>query len=159
MNSAIKEFPVWALVPKKETQVTNFLAKNPTYDGRNVTIAIFDSGVDPGAPGLQVRTLLQSITDSMYNIKIICMFQVTTEGKPKVIGRYDCSGAGDVDTSTVVIPEGNEIKGLSGRTLVVSIYQPSLTAGSYMFHLLAKHIFVTYSTNIFGDIFNYNTAR
>lgn len=47
---------------------------------------------------------------------------MTSEGKPKVIARYDCSGAGDVDTSTVVTPEGNEIKGLSGRTLVVNIY-------------------------------------
>lgn len=47
---------------------------------------------------------------------------MTSEGKPKVIARYDCSGAGDVDTSTVVTPEGNEIKGLSGRTLIVSIY-------------------------------------
>lgn len=40
-----------------------------------------------------------------------------------MIARYDCSGAGDVDTSTVVtLEEGcNEIVGLSGRTLVVSI--------------------------------------
>lgn len=46
---------------------------------------------------------------------------MTSEGKPKVIARYDCSGAGDVDTSTVVKSEGNQIKGLSGRTLLVNI--------------------------------------
>lgn len=123
MSSPIKEFPVWALVPKKETGVTNFLAKNPSYDGRNVTIAIFDSGVDPGAPGLQV----------------------TSEGKPKVIGRYDCSGAGDVDTSTVVTPEGNEIKGLSGRTLVIpsSWKNPS---GEY--HIGLKNAFELYTKSV-----------
>lgn len=44
---------------------------------------------------------------------------MTSEGKPKVIARYDCSGAGDVDTSTVVKAENNEIKGISGRTLKV----------------------------------------
>lgn len=55
MSELEAEYPGWAMVPKKETGVINFLTKNSLYDGRNVTIAIFDSGVDPGAPGLQVR--------------------------------------------------------------------------------------------------------
>ena len=48
------DFPVWALLPKRETNVTGFLNKYPDFDGRGVVIAIFDSGIDPGAKGLQV---------------------------------------------------------------------------------------------------------
>jgi hypothetical protein len=49
------------------------------------------------------------------------VLQETSEGKPKVIERFDCSGAGDVDTSTIVKAKDGEIQGLSGRKLKVSI--------------------------------------
>lgn len=49
-----KKFPSENLVPKAETGVLNFLKKYPTYNGEGITIAIFDSGVDPKAAGLQV---------------------------------------------------------------------------------------------------------
>lgn len=49
------DFPVWGLLPKKETGVVSFINKNATYDGRDTVIAIFDSGVDPAAAGLTVK--------------------------------------------------------------------------------------------------------
>ena len=50
----MEEFPISCLLPKRETQVESFLKKYPEYDGENTLIAIFDSGIDPGAAGLQV---------------------------------------------------------------------------------------------------------
>ncbi|KAI8983667.1 hypothetical protein BDB01DRAFT_850343 [Pilobolus umbonatus] len=119
-HKPIQKYPVQGLMPKQDTQASNFIKKYPKYDGRNTVIAILDTGkredihfdkysphsmyetgVDPGAAGMQI----------------------TTEGKPKLVDIVDCTGAGDIDTSRVVKPTVDNgkktITGLSGRTLMI----------------------------------------
>lgn len=69
-----KSFPGDALVPKKETGVSNFLKKYPEYNGDGVTIAIFDSGVDPKAAGLEVIKfkIIYRTNEAMYTMVDIC---------------------------------------------------------------------------------------
>ena len=57
MTSYDTSFPRDDLLPKKETGAISYLNKYPSYNGSNTVIAIFDSGVDPRAPGLQVNLI------------------------------------------------------------------------------------------------------
>jgi tripeptidyl-peptidase II len=103
-STAPQPFPVASLLPKDTTQAAAFTRANPTWDGRGVTIAILDTGVDPNAPGLN---------------------GLTTHGLPKVAHLIDCTGSGDVPCTTVVkatvAPEGGArtLVGLTGRTLTL----------------------------------------
>jgi tripeptidyl-peptidase-2 len=94
------------IVPKEETNALAFVKANPTYDGRGVTIGIMDTGIDPGAIGLQQ----------------------TSTGEMKLVDTIDCSGSGDVLLSETVtatwVAQSNttassywQVQGLTGRTL------------------------------------------
>uniref|UniRef100_A0A182NNK7 Tripeptidyl-peptidase 2 n=1 Tax=Anopheles dirus TaxID=7168 RepID=A0A182NNK7_9DIPT len=113
------KFPVTSLVPKNETGALSFIRMYPEYDGRDVTIAILDSGVDPRAKGLE---------------------QIPGGGV-KVVERFDCSGCGDVDTSKAVTagPDGT-IHGLSGRKLTLSSTMKSKTVAGAEYRVGLKSV-------------------
>lgn len=47
-------FHIYGLLPGQEMGAGRFLAKCPEYDGRRIVIAVFNTGVEAGAPGLKI---------------------------------------------------------------------------------------------------------
>lgn len=121
----MKAFPTAALLPKAETLADAFVAKYPEYDGRGAVVAILDTGVDPGAFGLQT----------------------TPEGKPKILDIIDATGAGDVDTSTVLSASADGVLTLAdGKTLKLNPQWAAARNGEYhvgtvaAFHLFPRDL-------------------
>ncbi|KAJ3013551.1 UNVERIFIED_CONTAM: tripeptidyl-peptidase II Tpp2 [Siphonaria sp. JEL0065] len=118
MSSQTAPFPIVSALPKEETQTTSFLDHFPSFDGRGTVIAVLDTGVCPGAVGMQV----------------------TTTGQPKIIEIIDCTGSGDVEMTTLVEAtvstnadgaEVKTVKGLTGRTLTIPASWPVPSDGKY----------------------------
>lgn len=84
----------WSFLPLSATHADEFVQEHPSYDGRGVIIFIFDTGVDPGVPGLLT----------------------TSEGTRKIIDVRDYSGTGDVP---YVLAErvGDELR-VDGKTVL-----------------------------------------
>ena len=95
------QFPTSALLPKRETQSFQFQQAHPDYDGRDTVIAVLDTGVDPGAPGLKS----------------------TLNGLPKIIDIIDCTGSGDVPCTSTGKAESGTIRGLSGRLITIGNWE------------------------------------
>jgi subtilisin family serine protease len=95
-------------MPVASTGADRFLRDHPSYDGRGVLIAILDTGVDPGVPGLLA----------------------TSTGQPKIVDVRDFSGEGRVPLAPVR-PQGDTVT-VAGRELggfgrVVALH----TGGAY----------------------------
>jgi subtilisin family serine protease len=92
-------------MPLAATGVDQFRKSYPTYDGRGVIIAILDSGVDPGIPGLTT----------------------TTTGEKKVLDLRDFSGEGAVPL-TRLTPAGDKLT-VGGQELTGAARLKTLAAG------------------------------
>jgi tripeptidyl-peptidase II len=116
-SSSSTTYPVDDLVPRVDTNALQFVLNNPKYNGKNITIGILDTGIDPGVS--TVRYMNDGTTIKLQNV-------------------IDCTGSGDVDVSNeckatyttinkklsdystvtdVVDDEYWSLTGLSGRTI------------------------------------------
>lgn len=103
------------LLPKDYTRVSDLINRTGC-NGQGITVAVLDTGVDPGAAGLEK----------------------TPDGRKKVIDILDCTGSGDVDMSTVKKPSADHtVVGLTGRVLNLGLKICKMNP-SKEFHVGAK---------------------
>lgn len=88
--------------------MSEYLTAHAEHDGRGVTVAVLDTGVDPGAAGLRR----------------------TSDGRVKVVDIIDCTASGDVALSGrgVVSADGRSLTGITGRTLRLTNEMRALAA-------------------------------
>ncbi|KAJ2390331.1 hypothetical protein GGI23_005644, partial [Coemansia sp. RSA 2559] len=112
------QFPTHGLLPRIDTQASEFVRKHPSYDGRGTVVAVLDTGIDPGAQGLQI----------------------TSDGKRKVVDFVDCTGSGDVVMSgpQKCLSDALELRGASGRMLRLN---PKWTNPSGEWRVGAKRLY------------------
>ena len=92
-------------MPLAETGVDLFLRAHPTFDGRGVLIAILDTGIDAGVPGLGT----------------------TSTGERKILDLRDFTGEGAVSLAPVT-PDGDAVR-VGGRRLTGYGRVAALAAG------------------------------
>jgi tripeptidyl-peptidase II len=90
------------------TGVDRFLHAHPSYDGRGVLIAILDTGIDPGIPGLTT----------------------TTTGDPKILDLRDFSSEGAIPLQPVA-PAGDSVEVAGHRLGGFGRIKALNTAGPY----------------------------
>jgi hypothetical protein len=102
------------LIPTEEMGAISFTNQNPTYDGRGVTVAILDTGVEIDHP----------------------MLRQTPSGENKVIDFQDFSGEGKFDLSNVTVAEDGSFKAADG-----SAYQAKNIKGSEFAFGIFKYLY------------------
>jgi hypothetical protein len=146
--------------------VESFIMSNVTTP-HSVVVAIFDTGTDPGAPGLSITTTGERKVVDVVRANIpfhhthntpSTLFATpsllpslppppphthTPSSAPSPRWQVDASGSGDVDTSMVRKPDAqNRVLGLSGRLLTLPAHWATPPSGVY--HVGLKRAFDLY---------------